>query len=331
MATASSQIEELLLLWQQEGLLEQQEEFTPVAIEQGDDWVILPPFLEAAQPMTLTVKIANLCCGLLVEDDLLAERLKVLLSRVWVTSPERLAHQLYLTGNESQWQLTINNHPDSTGQGLDSALTQVLHLLMNLVCQAEERLLVVHGAGFRLNDGQGVLLIAPGGSGKTTLATALNAKGYGLLSDDVVPVNLKGELLGLGTPICLKSGSWSLMMPYRSDIDSAQIIVRFGQLVRYLSPAGEINSAPTPLGLLLFPRYQLGSVPECQALCPEQALQLIIEAEAVIRHLTQTKLEVLISWVSSVPAYAMSYPDLDSGLKLIQQQINSLSKKEAAL
>jgi hypothetical protein len=281
--------------------------------------------------MTLTFKLAGLCCGVVVEDAQLTERLKILLSSVLLASPEPLAHLLDLTGTATRWQLNVNEQFESTGQGSENALTCVLHTLIDLACQAEERLLVIHGAGLRLADGRGLLLIAPGGSGKTTLATALNAKGYALLSDDVVPVTLTGELLGLGTPICLKAGSWSVLAALRPDIASTQSVERFAQTVRYLPPLGNGSAAPIQPGLLLFPRYQPGSVPQCQALSPEEALQHIIEAEAVIRNLTQAKLDALANWVSSVPAYALCYPDLDSALTLVRQQIDKLSQPEISL
>jgi len=330
-ATANSQIKDLLLHWRQSGLLADSLERLPDTLAQACDWVITPPFPATDRSMTLTVKLAGLCCGVLVEDAQLTERLTVLLRSVRLASPEPLAHQLVLTGTAFQWQLSVNEQLEATGLGLDNALTRVLHTLINLACQAEERLLVIHGAGLKLADGRGLLLIAPGGSGKTTLATALNAQGYALLSDDVVPVTLAGELLGLGTPICLKSGSWSVLAALRPDIASTQSLERFAQTVRYLPPLGDGSAGPIPLGLLLFPRYQPDSVPHCQALSPEEALQHIIEAEAVIRNLTQTKLDALASWVSSVPAYALSYPDLDSALALVQQQVDKLSQPETLL
>ena len=330
-AAANSQIKDLLLHWRESGLLTDSLELLPGTLTQVCDWVIAPPFPATARSMTLTVKLAGLCFGVLVEDAQLTERLKVLLSSVLLASPEPLAHQLVLTGNAIQWQLGVNEQFESTGQGLENALTLVLHTLIDLACQAEERLLVIHGAGLRLADGRGLLLVAPGGSGKTTLATALNAQGYALLSDDVVPVNLAGELLGLGTPICLKSGSWSVLAALRPDIASTQTLERFDQTVRYLPPLGDGLACPIPLGLLLFPRYQPGSVPQCQALSPEEALQHIIEAEAVIRNLTQAKLDALASWVSSVPAYALCYPDLDSALTLVRQQVDKLSQPETLL
>ncbi|MEI6544208.1 MAG: PqqD family peptide modification chaperone [Methylococcales bacterium] len=328
---ASSHVEALLLDWQQNGLVKAslEQPYNPFVHER--DWVVVPAFPDTVRSMTLTVKLADLCFGLDIEDAQLTQRFKVLLSSVLVVDSERLAHQLVLTGNAIQWVLSINEQPEATGQGLENALTNVLHTLIDLACQAEERLLVIHGAGLRLPNNRGLLLIAPGGSGKTTLATALNAQGYGLLSDDVVPVTMMGELLGLGTPICLKSGSWPIITPYRPDITSTQSLERYDQTVRYLPPLGNGHDDPIPLGLLLFPSYQPGSVSHCKALSPEEAFQYIIEAEAVIRNLTQAKLDALANWVSSVPAYALSYPDLDSALALVQQQVDHLSSTETLL
>ncbi|MEI8209666.1 MAG: PqqD family peptide modification chaperone [Methylococcales bacterium] len=329
--TASSQVEMLLLHWQQNGLVKASLEQPDTFFSHSCDWVVVPAFPKTAQSMTLTVKLAGLCFGLIIENAQLTQRLTVLLSSVRVVDSECLAHHLVLTGDVIQWQLSVNVQPETTGQGLENALTCVLHTLIDLACQAEERLLVVHGAGLRLTDNRGLLLIAPGGSGKTTLATALNAQGYGLLSDDVVPVTMTGELLGLGTPICLKSGSWPILMPYRADLTNTQSLERYGQTVRYLPPLGNGHDGSIRLGLLLFPRYQPGNVPHCKALSPEEAFQYIIEAEAVIRNLTQAKLDALANWVSSVPAYALSYPDLDSALALVQQQVDHRSPTEIEL
>jgi hypothetical protein len=162
------------------------------------------------------------------------------------------------------------------------------------------------------------LLIAPGGSGKTTLAAALDAMGYGLLSDDVVPVTPDGDLLGLGLPLCLKPGSWPVLGPYRPDMDQAPVVQHYGQTVRFLPPRTPALARPVTPALLLLTRYRPATAPQAVPLTPEQALQGILAAEAVIRDLSQTKLDVLARWVSTVPAFTLTYPDLNSGLALVQ-------------
>ncbi len=167
-------------------------------------------------------------------------------------------------------------------------------------------------------DGRGVLLIASGGSGKSTLAAALDASGYGLLSDDVVPVNLQGSLLGLGLPLCLKAGSWPVLATHRPDLAAVPAVARPEQRVRYLPPLHPAPVDPVPAALILLSRYQPGQPPHVTPATPEQALQGLLSAEAVIRGLNQDKLDALARWVSAVPAYTLTYPDLASGLAAVE-------------
>ena len=94
---------------------------------------------------------------------------------------------LALRGSPANWRLDWNEHGVESGQGLALALVTTLQEITERACRVRDRLLVVHGAGLTTADGRGLLLIAPGGSGKTTQAAALNAEGLPFLHDDVVP------------------------------------------------------------------------------------------------------------------------------------------------
>ncbi len=193
-----------------------------------------------------------------------------------------------------------------------------LRTLTELGCRGGERLLVVHGAGLVLPDGRGLLLVAPGGSGKTTLAAALNADGLGLLGDDVVPVTPDGRLVGLGLPLCIKPGSFSVLASRRPDLERASTVMRLGQPVRFLPPRGQRVAHPVASTLRLFPSHRPGEAPRVAPLSPAQVLQGVVEAEAVIRDLTQAKLEALALWAEAGSAYSVSYPDLETGLEIVE-------------
>lgn len=263
---------------------------------------------------TLTLRLADCTLGLWIEEGRLRQALWPLINPLHSANQEPQGPLLSLRGDANDWQWQWNDQTLQTGQGLDEAVITVIRELTERACRAHERLLVVHGAGLVGPDKTGVLLIAPGGSGKTTLAAALNADGFPLLHDDVVPVDRDGHLLGLGLPITLKAGSWPVLQSRRSDLMDSPVRQRLGQPVRLLSPINHSSTGPIRLGALIFPRYQPGQPPNAQQLSPEATLQGLIEAEAVIRHLTQDKLERLARWVESAPAWSLSYPDLDSGL-----------------
>jgi len=187
-----------------------------------------------------------------------------------------------------------------------------------LGCRPAERLLVVHGAGLIAPNGGGVLLVAPGGSGKTTLAAALDADGFGLLSDDVVPVTMTGHLLGLGLPLCLKPGSWPVLQHCRSTLFDSPQVQRFGQAVRFLPPCHPAPGLAVSTACLLLTRYVPGEPASHERITPEQALQGLVEAEAVFRNITQAKLDALAQWLNTVPAYRLRYPDLATGMQQVR-------------
>ncbi|MCU0842534.1 MAG: hypothetical protein MUC79_12570 [Thiobacillaceae bacterium] len=220
-------------------------------------------------------------------------------------------HALALQGPAAGWRLTLDDATRASGSDADAARVAVVSALTDLGCRPAERLLVVHGAGLVQPDGHGLLLVAPGGSGKSTLAAALDAAGFGLLSDDVVPVTLDGDLLGLGLPLCLKAGSWPVLAARRPDLAQAPTVQRFGQPVRCLPARTPAPPRPVTPARLVLIRWRPDAPLQAEPLGPEAALQGLVTAEAVCRDLTQAKLSALARWLEGLPAWRLTYPDLD--------------------
>lgn len=183
-------------------------------------------------------------------------------------SGELVDHAVRLTGTCGDWRLWLDGDLHARGSTRDAALLALISVLSLIGARPAKHLLLVHGAGLVAPDGRGLLLVAPGGSGKTTLAAALDAAGFGLLSDDVVPVTPDGDLLGLGLPLCLKAGSWPVLAERRPDLEDAPVIQRFGEPVRFLPPRTPAPAAPVTPALLLLTRYQPGQAPRIMALDP---------------------------------------------------------------
>lgn len=196
---------------------------------------------------------------------------------------------------------------------MDAALTQTIAELIELGCQGPERLLVVHGAGL-VYAGGAVLLIGRGGSGKTTLAAALNAMGMPLLGDDVVPVTTEGQALGIGMSLCLKAGSWPVLAERLTALGGTPVWQRAGEPVRFVPPPGPVAHGPVPVGALLFPEYVPGRPAAIEPLAPEAVLQRLIAAEPYLPPLTQARLDALVAWVAAAPGVALRYPSLDEGI-----------------
>jgi hypothetical protein len=231
-----------------------------------------PPPATAPPPGAWRLAVADRAVSLSIPDEALRAGLAPLLPDRSGPDPDpspgSAGDQLLLHGTPRHWTLTANGAVQETGQGPDAALVATLHCLTELGCRPAERLLVLHGAGLVQPDGRGLLLVAPGGSGKSTLAAALDAAGCGLLSDDVVPVTLDGDLLGLGLPLCLKAGSWAVLGPCRPDLARVPTAQRCGQTVRWLPPRTPAPARPVRPARLLLIRYTPDQAPECRRAPP---------------------------------------------------------------
>lgn len=321
---ARSMLDEYLRTWRSAGLLQ---DTRPAGGSHGlatpEELIQFPaPGVARLKAGDMLLSVAQRAIILRINDAGLRTRVEPLLAQLGVAKVDNeqvvACDVIEYTGERANWQLLVNGARLLDGQGQDEAVVAVLKLLGELGCRTAERLLVVHGAGLVSPDGCCFLLAATGGSGKTTLTMALEAEGYRLLSDDVIPIDHNGAAVALGLPACVKRGSWEVLQPCRADLAVAVETSRFGEAVRYLPPRHPVASRPCMPSLLLFPSYEPDQNTTSRLLSPEEALHRLVAADSVIRDLTQTKLEDLCRWVSSMPAYAIEYPSLATGKAMVQ-------------
>lgn len=271
----------------------------------------------AAVPLW-TLHLADRRIALTVDDPVLAAPLERITRHLWAENSLPPDTCLHLAGTAAAWRLKVDDVTVAAGAAPDDAVARTVAEVVESACATDQRLLVLHAAGVS-RAGRGLLLIGSGGAGKTTLAAALNASGWELLSDDVIPVTPEGYLLGLGLSLCLKAGSWPVLAPWLPDLDRAPLVERAGQSVRFPPPPGPINRGPLLTAAFVFPRYCPDRQPALEPLDPVQVLRGLIEAESVIPDLTQDKLLALTRWIASAPGFALTYPALDHALDLIAE------------
>ena len=177
---------------------------------------------------------------------------------------------------------------------------------------------ILHASGISLG-GDGVVMAAFSGSGKTTLASGLIASGGKLISDDLLPLCADGECLApLPFALSVKSGSWPIVGSHFPVLQDSTVFGNRNLKIRYFWP-GETHAEKNPVAarLIVLPRWDPAAKAEINALSPDEAIALLIETGTRLVG-SEGTLAAFARFGENVPAFAITYPDLDAGIGLVK-------------
>jgi hypothetical protein len=166
-------------------------------------------------------------------------------------------------------------------------------------------------------DGRCVILCGERGAGKSTLAAALVAAGAEFVTDDYAPLE-QASWCVWPVPFApgIKRGSWRTLRRRYPDLYARPVHKLAGLQIRYLDLDGarvaSLNRG-LPVAALVFPRYEAGAVLRRRRITPAEALANLCHARSLLDRQPDVLAETL-RWVESVPAYRLSYGDLDSAI-----------------
>jgi hypothetical protein len=167
-------------------------------------------------------------------------------------------------------------------------------------------------------EGRCVVFSGARGSGKSTLAAALVASGGNFVTDDYAPLE-QGAWRVWPVPDApgIKRGSWRTLRRYYADIYERRVHRLAGMQIRYLE-LDAARMAPLDQGLpvaaLVFPRYQADAPLEQGRLTTAEAFAELCHARPLLDRQPDVLAETL-RWIESVPAYRLTYGDLDRAMR----------------
>ncbi len=122
--------------------------------------------------------------------------------------------------------------------------------------------LIIHAAVVEKN-GQGIILPAPPGSGKSTLCAALVGRGWRLLSDELAVVDLNnGTLVPIPRPVGLKNDSIEIIQEFlpEASFGPACKDTRKGTVAHMAASASDcVNTEWVQPKWIIYPKYEAGS------------------------------------------------------------------------
>jgi hypothetical protein len=182
-------------------------------------------------------------------------------------------------------------------------------------------LAIIHGAAFAKN-GSAIGLCGASGSGKTTLVAGLFSRGFDYLADDMIFLTVPAaEIVPLPLPLSVKPGSLAVLSLRYPELADAKPYLTKGLDTRLLAPPMSVwELEPIPLRKLVFPRYQHGAKAELVNVSSFGALQrLLTERIWLGNPITEERVKAFLAWLYSTSAFAITYGNLDDGLRLIEE------------
>lgn len=163
-----------------------------------------------------------------------------------------------------------------------------------------------------------VLLPAPPGGGKSTLAAAMMASGYHYCTDDFAMLSREPICLR-PTPVSLtlKSGSWPVLADVLPAIAALTSYRRLdGKVVKYLPPwPGSFAQPPRtglPVAAIVFPKYARNCESELRPITRGQAFMRITESGYDVPGGLDTDwMSITVRWLRDVPCYELPFSDVN--------------------
>ena len=177
-------------------------------------------------------------------------------------------------------------------------------------------------AGAAAFKNRGILLPAPGGSGKTTLVASLIRRGFQYLADDVAVVaRSTSECLPYAQSLSIKGEARDLLAPLYPELANVESGLHFrGQEVTYLPPPRRAwPEQPVPIEYIVVPTYVPATLTTLTPISRMHAVRCLLEQSFNAQRLGGLALTKTSELVRGAECYALTFGDARAASDLIQK------------
>ena len=180
----------------------------------------------------------------------------------------------------------------------------------------EDWLMTVHASAVT-NGKKTILFSAEPGSGKTTMAALLQAKGYHLISDDYVPFDkYSGNAYPFPAAMSVKEGAVLLLTDFYPELKAKEsVYINPEKTVRYLPILNEKMGMVYPANEIVFIKYSDGADFSFEKMDLADAVKLYLEQIWVPPKAENVKL--FFKQLKNLSFYKLTYSDYKDALKAI--------------
>lgn len=191
-------------------------------------------------------------------------------------------------------------------------------------------LLVLHGAVLERNGGA-MILPAPSGSGKSTLCAAMMYRGWRLLSDELILIDLESGLVHpLCRPVSLKNQSIALIREFAPGaVMTAPIAETAKGSVAHLKPDAENIARAAdvvPVCWAVFPGYTSGSDTQLTAVSKADTFMTLVDNAFNYSLLAERGFNTLAKVGEGLDGFQLIYSDMEHAIATLNQLADNRSR-----
>ncbi len=183
--------------------------------------------------------------------------------------------------------------------------------------------LIIHAAVLE-KEGQGVVLPAPAGAGKSTLCAALALRGWRLLSDELALYDMdSGLIYGMARPVNLKNKSIDIIAAFAPDavISASVPDTTKGTLAFLRPPAESVRRAAEPVrpAWIVSPKYVRDADPSLEPRSRARTFMLIAEQSFNYDIHGRRGFDAVVRLVDESRCFQFTYSRLDDAVEMFDR------------
>jgi hypothetical protein len=223
------------------------------------------------------------------------------------------------TRHPRRYRLLLADEQLISSRTADSVLDHLLYQILTRMRERTEEFLLIHAGSVVTSRGEGVLLPADAGSGKTTLVAGLIRSGFRFLSDEVGVIDHRaGVLRPYPRALNFKEGAVAIFPDLAMDNNGSSFSGRPGY-VRAEEIRSGVMAPPSEVRFVIAPRYQEGATTRVTALSPgETVKELWINAMNLDAYGARA-LPILANVASEAKGYRLLSGDLGESIRAVKR------------
>lgn len=202
-------------------------------------------------------------------------------------------------------------------------LAHLLHQVNLRAVESSGHLTLLHAAAACAPCGA-VLFPAGMEAGKSTLAMALALRGWPYVTDEVVALRARGEIVPYPRAISLDPGAWTIFPHLRPVTDAALARQLPDQWqVSVAAAGGRVATHPGSAVAVVFPSYTPGQSTRLEPITALDGLRELLGATFRLDRRPQRDLHVLADLVNRASCYRLSVGELQPACELLEAVFGS--------